>query len=223
MPGAFSPTQPLFLITDGTAAKDRSRIITTIRCAFEGAGQSIAAVILREQVAPTPLSDDALCSLYEELLPLCCNYDVSLIIHRSIELAQQLACAGIHLQKEISRIILARAVLGDAALIGYSAHSDKELNEAFRCGANYCFFSPVFSPQSKLDSRRSIGLEYLREVCKSCCGAVIALGGITPENAFMCRKAGASGIAMISSIFNTPNPKNAAADLAAAWFNTPET
>ena len=69
-------------------------------------------------------------------------------------------------------------------------------------GADFVVFGPVFETESKRAFGPPQGLERLREVCSELGGfPVIAIGGITVENAKDCLRAGASGIAGIS-LFN---------------------
>ena len=210
-------TRPLFLVTDGRAALDQARTRAVVLEALDGAGERIRGIVLREQVEPTPLTKSHLEDLFRFLQPYCAKHGVALLVHRELELAVELNADGLHLQKDVSLITRAREMLGPTSLIGYSAHSEREIREAISAGADYCFFSPVFKPNSKVDQRKSIGLEYLREVCKSALGDIIALGGITAENAGHCREAGASGFAVVGAVFGSATPGRSAQELAEAW------
>ncbi|HVH59377.1 MAG TPA: thiamine phosphate synthase, partial [Candidatus Sulfotelmatobacter sp.] len=82
-------------------------------------------------------------------------------------------------------------------LIGVSCHSPTAAKEAERGGADYLFFGPVFATPSKAAYGAPQGLDRLGEVCRAVTLPVLAIGGITPENAAACLSAGASGIAAI--------------------------
>ncbi|HKW64464.1 MAG TPA: thiamine phosphate synthase [Candidatus Acidoferrum sp.] len=82
-------------------------------------------------------------------------------------------------------------------LIGVSCHSLEGAKAAERGGADYLFFGPVFATPSKAAYGDPQGLKRLTEVCSAVALPVLAIGGITLENAADCFSAGASGIAAI--------------------------
>lgn len=82
-------------------------------------------------------------------------------------------------------------------LVGASCHSlDGAINAADE-GADYLFFGPVFTTPSKAGFGTPQGLAKLAQVCAAVTIPVMAIGGITLENATACREAGAAGIAAI--------------------------
>lgn len=81
--------------------------------------------------------------------------------------------------------------------IGLSCHSLEAARSAVHAGADYIFFGPVFPTPSKAAFGPPQGIEKLRDVCTSVGIPVIAIGGITFENARECIDAGAAGIAAI--------------------------
>jgi thiamine-phosphate pyrophosphorylase len=82
-------------------------------------------------------------------------------------------------------------------LVGVSTHSLEAAREAEANGADYVVFGPVFSTPSKLAYGLPQGTGQLAEVCRSVRVPVIAIGGITRDNAQECVRAGAAGIAAI--------------------------
>jgi len=89
----------------------------------------------------------------------------------------------------------AREVSPREPLIGISCHSPEEVKQAEANGANFAVFAPVFEKKD-IPSAQPAGLAQLREACKVKI-PVLALGGVTLENAKWCLEAGASGIAAI--------------------------
>jgi thiamine-phosphate pyrophosphorylase len=82
-------------------------------------------------------------------------------------------------------------------LMGVSCHSLESAMATARDGADYIFFGPVFSTPSKAAFGAPQGLQRLKEVCSAVTLPVLAIGGITLENASACLEAGAAGIAAI--------------------------
>jgi thiamine-phosphate pyrophosphorylase len=89
------------------------------------------------------------------------------------------------------------AALPENFLVGASTHSLDEARAAERDGADYIFFGPVFATPAKLQYGAAQGVACLREICRAVRIRVIAIGGITAENAAACLRAGAAGIAAI--------------------------
>lgn len=89
-------------------------------------------------------------------------------------------------------------------LVGVSCHSLESARSAALAGASYVFFGPVFATPSKAAYGPPQGLDRLAEVCRAAGVPVLALGGITVENANSCLAAGASGIAAIR-LFQDPS------------------
>jgi thiamine-phosphate pyrophosphorylase len=89
-------------------------------------------------------------------------------------------------------------------LIGVSCHSLGAALGAARAGADYIYFSPIFHTPSKANYGPPQGIDRLATVCRAVSIPVIAIGGITPENAPTCLAAGASGIAAIRMFQEIP-------------------
>ena len=89
-------------------------------------------------------------------------------------------------------------------LVGLSCHSLGAALGAARAGADYIYFSPIFFTPSKANYGPPQGVERLARICAAIDIPVIAIGGITAENAPECWRAGASGIAAIRLFQDQP-------------------
>ena len=89
--------------------------------------------------------------------------------------------------------------------IGVSCHSVESARAAERGGADYIIFGPVFATPSKASFGPPQGIARLREVCAAVRIPVLAIGGVTLENADSCIDAGAAGVAAIRLFQETPN------------------
>ena len=93
-------------------------------------------------------------------------------------------------------------------------HSLQGAVAAEQAGADYIIFGPVYTTSSHPGAQPA-RTQALREVAQAVSIPVLAIGGITAENAAAVLQAGAAGAAVISAILGAPNPKEAAAELAA--------
>jgi thiamine-phosphate pyrophosphorylase len=125
----------------------------------------------------------------------------SILVNDRLDVALAADAAGVHLG-EMSLPVEAvrewrRAAGRMAFRIGVSCHSVEAARAAQRAGADYIFFGPVFATPSKAEFGPPQTIERLREVCQSVRIPVLAIGGVTIENAASCLAAGAAGIAAI--------------------------
>lgn len=134
------------------------------------------------------------------------------IVNDRLDVALAAGAGGVHLGGEGLPVGAVRAWLGrsewGAFLIGKSCHSLAEARAAQTGGADYIFFGPVFSTPSKLAYGAPQGTGRLAEVCRNVSIPVIAIGGITEENAAECLGAGARGVAAIRC-FQEPDGREA--------------
>ena len=142
------------------------------------------------------------------LARICARQGVPLIINEDIELALRCGAAGIHLGGD-ANVASARIRLGNHAVIGVSCFdSIDRARRAVDEGASYVSFG-VFHPSSTKPNAPRARLATLIEA-KSLRAPVVAIGGITPDNAPALIAAGADCVAVVSSLFDATNIQAAA-------------
>lgn len=114
------------------------------------------------------------------------------VVNDRVDVALAARAHGVHLRSHPIPPREWRRVVPAGFLIGVSCHTLDDLREVE--GADYVYFSPVFESP---DHGPAVGLEALRQAVRSSPVPVLALGGITAENATACLQAGAAGIAGI--------------------------
>jgi len=125
-----------------------------------------------------------------------------ILVNDRLDVALSQRAGGVHLGEnslplaEVKRLVENRGERKDF-LIGVSCHSLEAAKAAASGGADYLFFGPVFATPAKAAFGSPQGLERLGEICRAVSVPVLAIGGITLENAADCLAAGASGIAAI--------------------------
>ena len=150
-----------------------------------------------------------------EILEVAGERGVPLLVNDRADLALATSAAGVHLGVGDIPIDVARRLLGPDAIIGGTAHSIEEAVLAEKKGADYisagCIFSSVTKP-----GLRPAGTKLIEDIVRSVSVPVVAIGGITPENARTAIEAGASGVVSVSYVWNSPDWRKAVAELAAA-------
>ncbi|MDK2972825.1 MAG: thiamine-phosphate pyrophosphorylase [Candidatus Sumerlaeota bacterium] len=172
----------------------------------------VTAVMLRERdLSPANLYQQAV-----RLAPLCREAGITFLLHNSLEVALAAGADGVHLGHGSIPPARVRALAPPPFIVGYSAHSEMEIERATQWGMDYCTLSPVFYPTSKEISNPMLGLEGFARIAAQTPMPLVALGGIAPSNARACIEAGAVGVAAIGTLYGAEDPRGAAAALIQA-------
>lgn len=139
------------------------------------------------------------------LQPLCARHGVPLIINDEWQLACDIGADGAHLGEDDGELRLARAALGERALLGASCYDQVErAHNAVAAGASYVAFGAFFPSSTKPRARRAS--PHLLAETVTLGVPRVAIGGLTPDNARALVIAGADLLAVISGIFDAPDP-----------------
>ena len=155
----------------------------------------------RNKAAPSELRTQQARALQS----LCRRYEVPLIINDDWRLAAAIGADGAHLGETDGELASARIALGPDALLGASCYDDLEFAErAVAAGADYVAFGAFFPSPTKPNARRAA--PELLSAAASLRVPRVAIGGITPDNARPLIAAGADLLAVISGVFDAPDP-----------------
>ena len=144
-------------------------------------------------------------ALLGELVALGHHFGALVTAHEDIEAVAVTGADGVHLPSDGSPA--AARVRLPIALIGASAHSTDEAAALLRAGADYVTVSPVFVTASKPGYGPALGLDGLARIVARAPGAVVALGGVTPENAASCLSTGVRGVAVMGEVMRATDPQ----------------
>jgi thiamine-phosphate pyrophosphorylase len=184
----------LYAITDSTLMPDDSTLLSQVLAALEG-GASI--VQYRDK------SDDSAKRLRQATLlrELCDEFERPLLINDDLPLALACKAQGVHLGQTDGSVAAARAQLGPDAIIGVTCHDSLALAlEARAEGADYVAFGAFFASSTKPDARPA-PLALLPQAAQELGLPVVAIGGISMDNARQVIEAGASMVAVIHALF----------------------
>ncbi len=151
------------------------------------------------------------------LLDLCLHWDALLIINDDLELAADIGAHGIHLGRDDPEPLVARARLGADAIIGLSCYDRLDLALAAQVmGLDYVAFGRFFPSLTKPEAEPA-SLDLLRQARRQISLPLVAIGGITPENAPSVIEAGADLLAVVNGVFGAPDVRAAARTFTALY------
>lgn len=154
----------------------------------------------------------------EQIATACSRRGVHFVMNDRADLAR-LFGATLHVGQDDLPPRLARKVLGDTLALGYSTHNLKQLREAATEPVDYLAIGPIFGTVSKQNPDPMVGLEVLRELVANNTLPLVAIGGITLENAQRLYDVGVSAVALISDLYATGDTAAALRSRLEQWYN----
>lgn len=200
-------TAGIYLVTEEALSRGR----TSIEVAEAALGAGIGAIQVREKETTARRALEialALRALTRERGSL-------LLVNDRLDLALAAGADGVHLGQEDLPVSTARALLGPHALIGLSITHPDQLDAPDAAQADYLGVGAVFPTSSKADAEQT-GLELLAAARARSEAPIVAIGGITVENAPVAIRAGAHVVAVISAVCGATDPAAAARQLLEA-------
>lgn len=186
-----------YFITD--ARLSRAGNISDVKNALEA---DVSVVQYRNKEGSTK-------GLYEEALKLkkLCRNKAIFLINDRVDIALAVDADGVHIGTEDMPYVIARKLLGKNKIIGLTVHNIEEAKEAERLGADYISVSPIFATGTKKDAGAPVGVGLIKKTKKIVNVPVIAIGGITLDNAVEVVRAGADGLCAISAVVTKKDVK----------------
>lgn len=197
----------LYVITDRRLI-DRDDFVNTVEKSLRGGAKILQ---LREKNTDY----DEIIYIGKELIRVTAKYRVPLIINDYPEIAIEIRAQGVHLGETDTTVKEARKLLGDEAIIGVSCYGIIERGmEALSLGADYLVFGTPYQTPTK-PGRKPTPLSVLYEArLKFKNIPLFAIGGITRDNISDVLATGVDGVAVITSVFGSPDPETASNELA---------
>lgn len=193
---------PLYLVLDLDQTGGISQAVSVSRLAISA---GISAIQIRS--APHWKKRD-LITLAQQVLQYTRPAGIPCIINDHIDVAMLVNADGVHLGQQDIPVRMARTLLGPDKIIGLSISHRDELS-ADMTGVNYLGIGPIYPTRSKPDAAAPVGLTQLRSWLADTHLPVVAIGGITIDNAADVLAQGVGGIAVVSAICQAADPSAA--------------
>lgn len=203
----------VYAITPETA--DTAQLLALVEAALTG---GVAAVQYRDKSADVARRH----AQASELIALCHQFGVPLIVNDDLRLADLCGADGVHLGRGDGSLREARIILGRDKLIGASCYQSLEQAlSAQAAGADYVAFGSFFASPTKPAAGRA-DPALLIEAAPLVHIPIVAIGGITLAHAPQLLDAGADSLAVSSALFNAPDIRAAAHELNQLFEAEPE-
>lgn len=189
----------LYAITPDEA--DTSVLLAKVEAALQG---GVSLLQYRNKQASYKLQAQQASAI----LPLCRQYQVPFIINDSVELCLMLDADGVHIGADDGNIAEVRAMVGADKILGASCYNNFDLAlSAQEAGASYVAFGACFASSTKPNAPVA-SLDLFKQAQARLHIPVVAIGGITLNNAPLVISAGANSIAVINAIFSQDDVKS---------------
>jgi len=198
----------VYLVADPTATRGRP-LDAVVADAVRGGATLVQLRVKDPATRPFVESARALVAL---LRPL----GVPLVVNDRVDVALAVGADGVHVGQDDMPARDVRRLLGERAILGVSATNADELRAIDARVADYVGVGPVLATGSKPDAAAPLGLHGLAALCHASSLPVVAIGGITVDNARAMIEHGAAGVSVISAICGAPDPAAAARALRSA-------
>ena len=141
-------------------------------------------------------------------------YGATIIVNDRADIAAMAGAAGVHLGQEDLAPAAARAIVGERAIVGRSTHTGAPIDAARQEPIDYIAIGPVFGTATKATGYDAVGLEMVRRAVRAG-RPVVAIGGVTLDNAASAITAGAASVAVISDLLTGGDPQRRVRDFLA--------
>lgn len=185
----------LYVIADGGVLRSRHLEFREYADSLLHAGVTLLQYRDKDAAPQTILRNAA------EILKTFTGTDASLIMNDRADLAVLAGWNGVHVGQDDLPPADARTVMGAGKIIGLSTHTEAQVIAANAGVADYVAVGPVFATGTKPDAEAVVGLEGVRRARALTRKPLVAIGGITRENARSVIDAGADSVAVISGLF----------------------
>lgn len=194
----------LYLVTDSTYHTEES-LLRTVEEACEG---GVTIVQLREKHA----GGREYLEKARKVRAITERYGVPLIIDDRVDVAMACGADGVHVGASDLPVAEARRILGPDKIVGATAKTVETALKAYEDGADYLGVGAIYPTTTKVVTIRT-EVSTLDAICRAVPIPAVAIGGLNRGNMGILDGTGISGIAVVSAIMKSENPRETARDL----------
>jgi len=191
----------LYFITDSTGYSE-TEFLQRIEAALQG-GVSFMQIREKERTTREYLA------LAKKVHALTLQYGVPLIVDDRLDVAMAVDAEGVHLGQSDMPVATARKLWGQEKIIGATAKTVEQAQEAYNQGADYLGVGAIYPTTTKVKTVLT-SVDTLRDICKAVPIPVNAIGGLNKENIDVLKGVPIAGICVVSAIMKAEDPKVAA-------------
>lgn len=143
----------------------------------------------------------------DDLVERATEYGGRLIINDRVDITTMSGADGVHVGQDDLLVPAVRKLLTSQSVIGLSTHTAEQFSESLLLGVDYAAVGPIYQTQTKDTGYSALGLDAIASARASAESLpIVAIGGITIENAVDVLNAGASSVSVIGDIFIGGDP-----------------
>ena len=199
----------LYFITDSTGFSEEE-FLWRVEEALKG-GATLLQLREKEKTTREYLR------LAEKVHEISKRYGVPLIIDDRMDVAMAMDAEGVHLGQSDMPISMARRILGPDKIVGATAKTVEQAQEAYEQGADYLGVGAIYPTTTKVITILT-STEMLDKICKTVPIPVNAIGGLNTDNLHVLKGIDIAGICAVSAIMKAESPMKAAQELKEAFL-----
>ena len=195
---------PLYAILDAQAADRAGWPILDLAAAYLRGGARFL------QLRAKDVPGDRFLATASAVVQLAHRQQALVIINDRADIARLAGADGVHVGQEDLSPAAVRRLVGETAIVGVSTHTVEQVQEAVLAPVNYVAVGPVFGTTTKATGYDRVGLDMVRQAagCARERGLpLVAIGGITLDNAASVLEAGAASVAVIGDLIAVGEPE----------------
>ncbi|NLZ46155.1 MAG: thiamine phosphate synthase [Clostridiales bacterium] len=187
----------LYLVTDSTNLEEKV-FLKKIQKACQG---GVTLLQLREKER----TSREFLSLAKKVMEISHRYNIPLLIDDRIDIALAVNADGVHVGQSDIPVSIARKLLGEDKIVGATAKTVDQAQEAYSQGADYLGVGAIYPTTTKVITVLT-KVETLAEICKAVPIKVNAIGGLNRDNISVLEGSGIDGICVVSAIMKAEKP-----------------
>ncbi len=188
----------LCLVTDRNLSRGRP-LVEIVAAAVRGGATMVQ---LREK----DIGTRAFVEAARALKTMLAEAGVAFIVNDRVDVALAVGADGVHVGQSDMRVDDVRRLVGPDRIVGLSIDNVEQIRRGDAEGADYLGVGPIYAQSTKADAAPPLGVVGLRAARALTTKPIVAIGGITPDNAAAVLEAGAQGLAVVSAIVAADDP-----------------